>query len=171
MRRMYSEEQLGNVALKELQDKDLKVKTITPTEANRIYEISASTVSGRTITHSYSKLVKLGAELHCIMNFVATNNTEETIASSSIQFDFDINEEDGKKIFCADGTSLDDPYTSEINICAFVCANGSTTFLDNLGVRPMVKAGRNKIRIYILCPNLNAGASRYFSGREDLILL
>ena len=68
MRHMYSEEQLGRVAQKELKDKDLVVKTIQQEVPNAEFSISAPTISGFTKLNEYST-IKLYNKTYKILHF------------------------------------------------------------------------------------------------------
>lgn len=171
MRRMYSEEQLGNVALKELQDKDLKVKTIEQSE----YEYSKNftlTPNSQYFTASsaFTKiLVKNKSMYICIVDRIQNTDTDpHTTGFNTINIE-NIPEKYQKAIFDVNGKSLNETPTGEVNnlIARFPLYAGGTLIYASLvhssaGVMQITFGGNSS--------SVGASSKVLVDGRIELLL-
>lgn len=182
MRRMYSENQIGDIALKQLSDKDLKVKTIEQSKANwsiDLSEVNPTAPGDFSAENIFSRLQVINKELEVIFTFKITNTGTANATPTYVQLGiFDIPEEIGAHIFDIEGNDLTTP-TSEKAIAGSALVNttiaGSPThnvFTQRNGTLSLAHNGQNKMRI--ACYSLSSmpsGSETVYSGRIQLALI
>jgi len=129
MRRMYSENQIGDVAVKQLADKDLKVKTIEQKQAN--WEVNdvfdeINVPEGITYTKVFGRFEEINGVLYIVHCFKITNNTGSSI-NVEIKKNIDLPEYIASKIFDFDGKKASESGSS--NICSDYAFFGSSSEL------------------------------------------
>ena len=170
MRRMFSEKQIGEVAQEQLQDKDLKVKTIEQSQANKVFDMSLYVSGSLTHTPRYEKAFVINNILYMVLSYVMTNETEATIGSTTMGFDFVVDSEVGDKIICTNGEKVSADFTANALVCGFPAFRGSILSSTNNG--SIYKVAKNKLRIVMFTnQNINAGDSLEFEGRSFISLL
>lgn len=135
MRRMFSENQIGEIAVKQLVNKDLKVKTIEQSEPN--WEIDIKSILNPAVFKNtdnlYCKLCLLGNELELVISgkFIAQS------LSGNLRFilgnEITIPDELASKIFRADGTSLNENPTSLTVPNTYICGSSLEKYTGTVG--------------------------------------
>ena len=85
MRRMFSEKQIGEVAVEQLVNKNLKVKTLEQSEYEYTQSVELTpAISGAVVEPIYNRIAVSDGILHIILNFKVSNPTESEIGGYSL---------------------------------------------------------------------------------------
>ena len=108
MRRMYSEKQLQESAIKGLENADVKVKTIKQSEPNYLFEFEVDvedTTNFERIGNQYCRIEEVNGEIHIIMLARFHNKDTGNVRSTRLsQFDIsNIPEDISSKIYGYNG--------------------------------------------------------------------
>ena len=163
MRRMYSEKQLVETTQEILREGNFSVE-----KPQKSFDVEEGSTGGRTMDVIYNKVVVSGGILYVILNYVAKNETESTIASGNISFDAEVDDETAEKIYCLDGEKLSDPYTSQKQITNILSSKGP--YLSSVSSNAISKVAKNRIRIFQTVSSLNAGTEEQQTARQFLTL-
>ena len=146
---------------------DFEAKTLNQSQPNKEFEVELVTPTYLTHTAKYEKALIVNNVLYLILAYSLENATEEA-HSEFILFNFTLDDDTASKIYCEDGTTVNDPYTAPLLICGFPAYRGSALNLNNNG--DVRKIAKNKIQISITSQSLNAGTSPLYEGRNFLML-
>ena len=117
MRRMFSEKQIGEVAVEQLVDKDLKVKSIEQSEANAEFTITLPEITGLSFdSNAFIKVKRINGILMIIIASRVTTDGDY-VSQSNIPLTFELPDNISKNIFRLDGTSCDKEPDGNSNIC------------------------------------------------------
>jgi len=157
MRRMFSEKQIEEMVKKtNLQDVDLKVKTIEQNEANWELEFKAPTISGFNKLNEYAKFIKINQSLKLILvarylNNDAENAKQFSLGSSTI---LAVPNEIGSKVFDMSGKSVSENITQgKLNNMIRVSPMGISVYGQNSYIQPIVLEHYSSGNIRILHEN------------------
>lgn len=156
---------IGDVAI----TGDLTAKSLKQSEANKVFEININSRAGVEFTKRYCKALLINNILYICASFTAKNISDSPITLSSLELQFDVDEDTGSKIICVDGSNVNDTETSNVNIGALTSYYGEN--FTNANPRKIIKLLRNKISFFTGAPTLQAGATEQFFARQYLILL
>lgn len=174
MRRMYSKKQIEKMALESslegFKSKDVVVKTIKQTEYNKSFDIQYnSPFTGATMEKIYSKAIVINNILYLVSMLKITNDSESVQTISSMSGNVLLDDETASKIFCVDGESLNEPFTTNKNIADIRSAWGNN--LTNQGSRKIDKSAKNQFTFFTgITSSLAVGASDVIIARTFFVL-
>lgn len=180
MRRMYSEKQIGQVAVKEFVNKDIKVKTIEQSEANYSLDFGSKEMldlsSGITYNPIYARLEQIGNVLYIVNVFELENTTESTLTIGNARIKVSLPKSIGNKIYDVNGHTLSQAEITSIAISGDVGLKGDQSYPSDLNrkvfnvVLKHTDEDEMTIAFYELS-NINAGQTQLCSFRTFLTLL
>ena len=189
MRRMFSEKQLGIVALEQLTDKDLKVKTLEQSEFNYSIPFELNASQSLTINNIYNRFAVIDNVLFVIVNFILTNSTGETKTLGSGyghvgNLQFEIDSEIANKLVDINGVKVSEVATNDTLISSSPCQILTSKVLDATSVfyngrlSLVNRSSANKLSVQVALNGGSSnritiadGASLYITARMALTLL
>ena len=124
---------------------------------------------GATLEPIYSKAVVINKILYLVSILKITNDTETTQSVSSVSGNVLLDDETASKIFCIDGESLNETYTTDKIITDIRSAWGSN--LASQGSRKINKSAKNQLTFFTgISSSLTAGSSDVIVARTWFLL-